>query len=128
MLIGPGLMDAGGATSLVKSALGSEGEAMFVLDALALRDVQRCCDPIDCHPERVVLTPHHGEMAMLLEVEKEAVAGEPLRFAVSTAAELRCFVVLNSEVTYVASPQGQAWEHPGGVIGLATAGLGRCAG
>jgi ADP-dependent NAD(P)H-hydrate dehydratase len=124
VLIGPGLMDAAGATNLVKAALDSEGEAMFVLDALALHDVRSCRSLIDRHPGRIILTPHHGEMAMLLGVEKEVIAGEPLRFAVSTAAELGCVVVLKSDVTYVASPRGQAWEHPGGVIGLATAGSG----
>jgi ADP-dependent NAD(P)H-hydrate dehydratase len=124
VLIGPGLMDAAVATDLVKAALEPGPEAMFVLDALALCNVRNCRDLINRHPRRIVLTPHHGEMAMLLGVDKEAIAREPLRFAVSTAAELGCIVVLKSDVTYIASPEGRAWEHRGGVIGLATAGSG----
>jgi ADP-dependent NAD(P)H-hydrate dehydratase len=124
VLIGPGLMDAAGATNLVTAALDAKAEAMFVLDALALCHLRSCRNLVNRRRKPVVLTPHHGEMAMLLGIEKEAIAREPLRFALSTAAELGCIVVLKSEVTYIASPEGQAWEHLGGVIGLATAGSG----
>ena len=124
ILIGPGLMEAAGATALVKGALIAHPEGAFILDALALCDILHYADVIRRHKGHVVLTPHHGEMAKLLGIEKDAIASAPLKYARTTAQDLNCYVVLKSDTTYIASPEGDAWEHKGGVIGLATAGSG----
>jgi ADP-dependent NAD(P)H-hydrate dehydratase len=124
VLIGPGLMDAEGATNLVKQALAAKTDGTFVLDALALCDIQNYRDTIKQHRGNIVLTPHHGEMAALLGIEKDEVGRDPLRFARTTAENLDCCVILKSDITYIACPDGDTWEHKGGVIGLATAGSG----
>jgi ADP-dependent NAD(P)H-hydrate dehydratase len=124
VLVGPGLMDIKAATALTAQALDARPDGLFLLDALALRDVQANTDAIQRHSGEVILTPHHGEMAAILGVEEAAVARQPLKFALKVAAELRCIVVLKSSTTYIVSSSGEAWQHDGGCIGLATAGSG----
>jgi hypothetical protein len=114
ILIGPGLMDAEGATALVKQALAAKTDGTFVLDALALCDIQNYRDIIKQHRGNIVLTPHHGEMAALLGIEKDEIDQDPLRFARAAAENLDCCVILKSDITCIASPDGDAWEHKGG--------------
>lgn len=123
-LVGPGLMDAPGAASLVITALEADTEGSFVLDALALCDVRSLREALRRQKAPVVLTPHHGEMATLLGIEKDEVSRDPAKYATNVAAELQCCVVLKSDTTYIAAPTGALWRHDGGVIGLATAGSG----
>lgn len=124
VVIGPGLMDAAGATALMQKALAARQNGSFVLDALALCEVRGNRDILRAHGLNLVLTPHHGEMATLWDVPRDEVSRDPLGFAKETAADLGCCVVLKSSTTHIVTPRGEAWEHNGGAIGLATAGSG----
>lgn len=73
---------------------------------------------------RAVLTPHAGEMARLLDLSRDAVLADPLAMAREAASRLQSVVVMKGAVTFVATPSGLAWRHPGGVAGLATSGSG----
>src|SRR5829696_986809 len=74
-------------------------------------------------PELLVLTPHPGEMARLLDVEVEEVLSHPEQLAVESAAQWRQTVVLKGGRTVVAAPDGSvvAVDAP---PALATAGSG----
>jgi ADP-dependent NAD(P)H-hydrate dehydratase len=124
ILVGPGLMDVSAAMAMAQEALGARVDGAFVLDALALCDARIYGAHIRQHGAKVVLTPHHGEMAQMLGVDKSAIAQEPLSFARKAAAEFECCVILKSDITHVVCPSGAAWEHKDGAIGLATAGSG----
>lgn len=76
------------------------------------------------HGGRVVLTPHAGEMAGMLGVDKDAVAADPEGTARRAAAMLHAVVALKGSCTVVAAPDGRAWSYGGGGVGLATSGSG----
>jgi ADP-dependent NAD(P)H-hydrate dehydratase / NAD(P)H-hydrate epimerase len=87
-----------------------------VLDAGALHLRTRATGP-------VVLTPHAGELARLLGVDRAAIAADPPGFAVRAAAELDATVLLKGNTTHVAGP-GVALSVQTAPTWLATAGAG----
>ncbi len=125
VLIGPGMMDAD-ATSLLTARLleQAEGDSGFVLDAGALRRLRDCRAALRRHGGRVVITPHAGEMATLLDIPKSQVLDDPLSVARQAAAMLDVVVAMKGGCTHIVSPQGQAWSFEEGNVGLATSGSG----
>lgn len=124
ILVGPGIMDRLAAKNLATTVLHARVDGAIALDALALCEVRKFADLVRECRGRVVLTPHHGEMAALLGIEKSEITSEPLKYAVEVARELDAIVILKSSTTYIVQPSGEAWEHVGGVVGLGTAGSG----
>jgi hydroxyethylthiazole kinase-like uncharacterized protein yjeF len=122
-VIGPGMLDASAAGELTFRLLETEGPTL-VVDAAAMRGL--AADPPRARPRagEMVLTPHAGEMAALAGVEKAEVVADPLGVARRTAARLQAVVALKGAETLVVSPDGKAWRHAGGEVGLATSGSG----
>jgi hydroxyethylthiazole kinase-like uncharacterized protein yjeF len=89
-----------------------------VVDADALTHVT---GPIDVP---ALLTPHAGELARMLGVEREEVEAEQLRFAREAASRFAAVVLLKGRHTLVASPDGRVRVSTSGVPWLATAGSG----
>jgi hydroxyethylthiazole kinase-like uncharacterized protein yjeF len=71
-----------------------------------------------------LLTPHAGELARLLAVERVEVEGRRLHHATRAARELDAVVLLKGSTTVVADPSGQVWVSGAGTAALATAGTG----
>lgn len=72
----------------------------------------------------VLLTPHAGELARLLDVDRSEVEAQPLRHA-RAAAECRgCIVLLKGPHTLVVAPDGRVRVNTTGPAWLATAGAG----
>ncbi len=88
-----------------------------VVDADALTHVEKG-DP------GVVLTPHAGELARMLRVEREAVEADQLDFARRTAEEYDAVVLLKGRRTLIARPDGRTRVTTSGVPWLAVAGAG----
>lgn len=109
VVLGPG--------SKAKLAAAIGGKATWVVDAGAIAGVRR-------RSERVVLTPHAGEMATLCGLEPDEVCERAAELAVETAAKLRCVIALKGETTYIAAPDGQLFESTAGNHGLGTSGSG----
>ena len=72
----------------------------------------------------VVLTPHAGELARLLDVSREVVEAAPLRHARDAAWRFDSVVLLKGRRTLVAEPSGRVRANATGVPWLATAGAG----
>ena len=72
----------------------------------------------------VVITPHPGEMARLLNISIEAVQHDRLRHAREFAAAHRVHVVLKGHRTIIAGPDGRAFVNLTGNAGMATGGTG----
>ncbi len=72
----------------------------------------------------VVLTPHAGELASLLGVDREEVEAAPLRHARDAAWRFDAVVLLKGRHTLVAEPSGRVRANVTGVPWLATAGAG----
>ena len=123
-LIGPGLMDETAAEALARCVLERADGPGFVIDAMSIAGLWDAQRILARHSGKLVITPHAGEMARLTGLSKEEVCAEPLRVARDVAAHLGCLVVMKGADTYIAQPDGLAFLHEGGVVGLATAGSG----
>lgn len=88
-----------------------------VVDADALQHVVPGTDGL-------VLTPHAGELAAVLGVERAAVEAEQLRHAREAAARFGAVVVLKGRRTLVAAPDGRVRVTTSGLPWLAVAGAG----
>jgi hydroxyethylthiazole kinase-like uncharacterized protein yjeF len=125
MLVGPGMASPRAAHALLAPCVGRLGPgATLILDAaaiLALRANETLLAALD---GRAVLTPHAGEMASLLDVEKDAVEAEPAEMALHAAARFGAVVVLKGAENSIATPDGRLYKYDGGNVGLATSGSG----
>jgi hydroxyethylthiazole kinase-like uncharacterized protein yjeF len=124
IVIGPGLVDEAAAAELVTQLFKRDCRAAVVLDAAAMTGLDLEAPSTRKLDGRLVLTPHAGEMAALLGRSKEAVLDDPLDAARILSDALQAVVVMKGAETFVVAPQGQAYSHKGGVIGLATSGSG----
>ena len=88
-----------------------------VVDADALMHVEK-------GPRGLVLTPHAGELARMLGVERSAVEADQLSFARRAAQEYDAVVLLKGRHTLVARPDGRVRVTTSGVPWLAVAGAG----
>ncbi|GAW52087.1 MULTISPECIES: NAD(P)H-hydrate dehydratase [unclassified Nocardioides] len=75
-------------------------------------------------PVPAVLTPHAGELASMLGVERATVEAKPLEHARRAAATYDCVVLLKGRHTLVATPDGRVRATTTGTSWLATAGAG----
>ncbi|MBD3832232.1 MAG: NAD(P)H-hydrate dehydratase [Brevundimonas sp.] len=124
VVVGPGMAPRKTPRRFARSLMEAWPFLPIVVDAAAL--------PLPSEAEvfsrlangRVVLTPHAGEMARLLDRSRDTVLADPLAMARDAASRLRSVVVMKGAATFVATPSGLAWRHLGGVAGLATSGSG----
>jgi hydroxyethylthiazole kinase-like uncharacterized protein yjeF len=108
----------GGDTAGDELAAALEDGVPLVVDADALAHV---AGPLGVP---VVLTPHAGELAAMLGVEREVVEAHPLAHARRAAATYDAVVLLKGRHTLVATPAGDVRVTTTGVPWLATAGAG----
>ncbi len=137
VLIGPGMQDEPATCGFVAALLPKLGEAKVMLDACAMGVVCDAPDEARAHAASaakrrflnrfdatVLLTPHAGEMAHLSGAGKAAVETDPRAAAQAAAQRWNATVALKGAATFIAAPDGKAWRHDGGNIGLAVSGSG----
>lgn len=113
-LVGSGTDHAGAPSAEALEALADPVPVVLDAGALALHD--RAAGP-------VILTPHHGELARLLGVERAQVAADPAGWARRAHEELGATVLLKGHTSHVAGP-GVAFAVRAAPTWLATAGAG----
>lgn len=125
VLVGPGLTDPRAALAIIRALVRRLGsDAVLVLDAAALTALREDDGLLARLEGRAVLTPHAGEMASLLEVEKDEVEAEPAAIARAAARRFGATVALKGPVSWIAEPEGALYRYDGGTVGLATSGSG----
>ena len=124
VLIGPGMMDDAAASAFTARLLRRAESVHWVIDAAAMKGIREHREEMARHAGRIVVTPHAGEMAGLLQAERRDVEADPISAARALAAELGIVVALKGACTHIVSPQGQAWSFEVGNPGLGTAGSG----
>ena len=120
VLAGPGMVDEAATSALLEWLLSALGETPVVVDALAMKVLDR----IGRFRGHVVLTPHAGEMAGLLKRPKDRVQADSASCAREAAHDWHAVVALKGAVTMIAAPDGQGWRHEGSEPGLAISGSG----
>jgi ADP-dependent NAD(P)H-hydrate dehydratase len=124
LLVGPGLVDEDAAARLTRGVLKRITKPAVVLDAgglAALRDDPRALAHLE---GRAVLTPHAGEMAQLLGMERDEIEADPRAAARRAAETFGAVVALKGPETILVAPDGRILRYSGGGVGLATSGSG----
>jgi ADP-dependent NAD(P)H-hydrate dehydratase len=119
VLAGPGMIDTGEAASFIKEYLRGTRDCPLVLDASCVSGLSLS----DHLGNRVVLTPHAGEMASMLDADKKAISRDPAPFAIEVSQKLGAVVVLKGARTFIAAGS-DLFVYDGGDVGLATSGSG----
>jgi hydroxyethylthiazole kinase-like uncharacterized protein yjeF len=125
LILGPGMSVSDQTDELVAAMLSvKEQPAAIVLDAAALTSARGLQSLIARQEGRVILTPHHGEMAILTGEDADGIAADPVAIARRVAQQFHAVVVLKGGESVVADPDGACLLHEGGCVGLATGGSG----
>lgn len=124
VLIGPGMMDKAAITRLLGRLLPQLERPGLVIDALALVALRADETLLHGLAGRTVITPHAGEMAMILQEEKAAIEHDPQQTARDAAARLQTVVALKGRETFIAAPGADVYCNRAGNVGLATSGSG----
>jgi ADP-dependent NAD(P)H-hydrate dehydratase len=125
VLIGPGMEDEAVTCRFVTAMLRKSRQVTLVLDAVAMSVVAHTRASASFRFDGpTILTPHCGEMAHLLGVEKREVESDPLRAAFAAARQWNAVVTLKSATTFIASDATHVWRHEHGNPGLAVSGSG----
>ncbi|MGW6199346.1 NAD(P)H-hydrate dehydratase [Kribbella sp. NPDC055110] len=96
-----------------------DADEPVVLDADGLKALDDSGDHVD-----VLATPHAGELARLLGVERATVEAERLKYARLAAERFDVTVLLKGATTVIASPDGEVRVNTNATPWLATAGAG----
>lgn len=121
--LGPGLGQAGGTRNLVKKMI-SQIDTPMVIDADGLNNIAGQTQILKKLKAPVVLTPHPGEMARLIQSSPAAVQQNRLACARDFAVKFGVHVVLKGAATVIAHPDGSAAVNSTGNPGMAAGGMG----
>ncbi|WP_242128060.1 NAD(P)H-hydrate dehydratase [Sphingobium sp. Sx8-8] len=125
LILGPGMSVSPQTDELVTAVLeGIETPLPIVLDAAALTAARDLQSVIARHQGHVILTPHHGEMAILAGLTRREVAADPKLVSQDIAKRFEAVVMLKGKETILAGPNGDILLYEGGCVGLATGGSG----
>ena len=125
LILGPGMIEVEGTVELVTRALAlPRADCSILLDAAAISCARDLGPAIAAHEGRVVLTPHHGEMAALTGHPRDHVSDDATKVAQEVADRFGAVVVLKAARTIVAAPGEAPLVHDNICPGLATGGSG----
>ncbi len=125
MVLGPGISDADAAERLLRAVAATQTpDATLVIDAVAIGCARSLRDTLSAFRGRLILTPHHGEMAALTGRSIEEIAADPAQVAREVTEDFGAVVVLKGSDTVIAAPDLPLLHYGGGGTGLATGGSG----
>jgi len=121
--IGPGLGQAEKTKKLVHKIVKSS-PIPLVVDADGLNNLAGQAQILKSARAPVILTPHPGEMARLMDTTISAVQQDRIKCARDFAAAYRVHVILKGARTVIAHPDGGVFINPTGNAGMASGGMG----
>jgi len=126
LLLGPGMMENDDVAPIVRRMLTDLPDIPIALDAAALGALHTVGDAARARPTpaMLVLTPHAGELAAMLGIDRDDVAPHARELAERAARELRAVVVLKGATTFIACEGERTCCYDEGDVGLATSGSG----
>ncbi|MDP2929554.1 MAG: NAD(P)H-hydrate dehydratase [Candidatus Omnitrophota bacterium] len=121
--IGPGISQNKETQALVRSLLGKLDKPI-VLDADGINAFVAHVDLLNKTAAPLILTPHMGEMARLLEKEVEEVKNNRKDIALEFASKYNVILALKGHETIVAKADGAFYINATGNVGMASGGTG----
>jgi len=123
LAIGPGIGTAAATRQLVTQLIGSVKTAM-VIDADGLNCLAQTPDWHQSVSAPLVLTPHPGEMARLMDCSIDRIQTDRIGGARRGARRFNCVLALKGAPTIVAGPDGAVRINTSGNSGMAGGGMG----
>jgi NAD(P)H-hydrate epimerase len=123
LAIGPGLGQEVETKSLVRTII-QESEIPVVVDADGLNNMAGAVKNLKNARAPIILTPHPGEMARLMETSVSEVQRDRITSARQFAIGHKVHVVLKGAGTVIAHPDGKVFINPTGNPGMASGGMG----
>jgi len=123
VVFGPGL-GRGTEIPYLLAELLNKSTCPVLIDADGLYALAQDPGMIETAQVPVILTPHPGEMARLLNISTEAVQADRAECARTAADRFKAIVVLKGAATITADPEGDLYINSTGNPALATAGTG----
>jgi NAD(P)H-hydrate epimerase len=123
LVLGPGISTDAETTALVRKIVQSLSLPM-VIDADGITALAGDEKVLQKVKSPVILTPHPGEMARLMEMSPGEVQEDRIGVATRCAEDLGCHVVLKGARTVVSTPSGEVYINPTGNPGMASGGTG----
>lgn len=124
IVLGPGLVGGPALPALCGGVLRAlHAGQIAVVDALALTRLAEREASLRQLAGRLIVTPHAGEMAKLLEREREEIEEDPLDAALTLARRWQVVVVMKGRETII-SDGAAAWVNRAGNEGLGMSGSG----
>ena len=125
LIVGPGMSVSRETDELVAGLLSAmDPPSGIILDAAALTSLRDQAPLVRGQNANIILTPHHGEMAILSGLNEEAIAADPTSAAVDMARHLGAVILLKGKHSIIAGPDGSLLSHELDCVGLATGGSG----
>jgi ADP-dependent NAD(P)H-hydrate dehydratase / NAD(P)H-hydrate epimerase len=123
LAIGPGLGQEPETGELVRRII-KDSEIPVVVDADGINHLAGRLEILQRTKAPVILTPHPGEMARLVDAEVSTVQSDRVKCAREFAVGCRVHVVLKGARTVIAHPDGRVFINPTGNSGMASGGMG----
>jgi len=123
LAVGPGLGQEPETGELVRGII-KDSEIPVVVDADGLNHLAGKMQILQKAKAPLILTPHPGEMARLVDSEVSTVQRDRVKCAREFAAGYNVHVVLKGARTVVAHPDGRVFINPTGNAGMASGGMG----
>jgi NAD(P)H-hydrate epimerase len=123
LALGPGLSSQPEVVDMIKELLPSI-RVPCVIDADGLNALTGEVDILRKIQAPVVITPHPGEMARLMDVTTKQIQGERLTITRKAATVWNVVALLKGAKTVVAAPDGSVYINPTGNPGMASGGSG----
>jgi ADP-dependent NAD(P)H-hydrate dehydratase len=125
LVLGPGMIERPHTAALIEAVLDLAGSRRsLLLDAGALTALRGRQAALRARDRPAVMTPHHGELAILLGRDKDLIARDPAGAAREAAAAFGAIVALKAAETLIADRGGQLLRYSSDASGLGTAGSG----
>lgn len=124
IIFGPAMIDEQIVRTLLTALLPALPDEMFVLlDAVALRAATDHADAIAARRHRTVLTPHAGELAAMLDIDRDMVSHDPLGALRQAADRFGAAIMVKGATSHLLA-DGICLSYAGGGLGLAVSGSG----
>jgi hydroxyethylthiazole kinase-like uncharacterized protein yjeF len=121
--LGPGLSRSEEASELAHQ-IARSCPVPLLIDADALHVLPLIEGEVAARTAPTILTPHPGEMGVLMETDAKTVNENRFDIAAACARKYNALVVLKGARTLVAAPDGRVWVNLSGNPGMATGGSG----
>lgn len=122
--IGPGLSRFVDGDKWIRTIIDNLQDQPLVIDADGLYQIRHQLDIVKNYDGPVIITPHPGEMAMLVQKTVAEVEDNRLEIAKKIAETYQLYVLLKGHRSVIATPSGAIYINPYGNDALAKGGSG----